>query len=273
MKQRWLRLVIAMIIGLSAKFAIAEQPPRHALDVMQIFLQDPSDANAVFDGAFTSNMRVPPEHLRVKFYDTRTGGELSRQEVREEMGAVRQDGAYEVIRMAMSLMPATQKLSEAVLQDLIDAAFIASMRNPPKHFSIEFYDQRTGPSGIGGGVSGRTPTEIYQAPDQAETSVAQAGPEVDSYEWIKTRYQQLEMPLNHQPGLVALPVYGYGITKSVSEQMRQEQITELSEMLGLEFVKIEDEQTVIEDGRVFSFSVIHFKGDADTIEKIKAELW
>lgn len=274
MKRTLLWFFSLAIPGLVMAQMQPNQPATNALDVMQQFIQNPHDAQAVFDSVFTSNMRVPPEHLRVKFYDTRSGKELDRQQIREQMGAVQQDGVYALIRMAMPLLPAAQGLSEAVLQDLTDAAFIASMRNPPPYISIEFYDQRTGASGIGGGVSGRTPIMIYQTPANNETqSTPIAKPQIDSEDWIKQRYQQLEMTLNHPPGLVAIPVYGYGQNKSQSEQHKQQMINTLSEAFNLELDSIESTQLVIEDGTVFSFSVGHFKGDAETLATIKAALW
>ncbi len=265
--------VLGLVVSLSASQTHANQPATNALDVMQIFLQDPANANAVFDGAFTANMRVPPEHLRVKYYDTRSGSELDRQQIREQMGAVQQDGAYALIRLAMPLLPAAQGLTEDVLQDLIDAAFIASMRNPPPHISIEFYDQRTGSSGVGGGVSGRTPIAIYQTPATEIAPQQSTKPEIDSYEWIKQRYQKLDIALNHQPGLVAIPIYGYGQNKSQSEQAKQQMLTETKQLLNVELDRLEPAQIVIEEDMVFSFAVGHFKGDATTLAKIKAQLW
>ncbi|MBB5022354.1 hypothetical protein [Desulfurispira natronophila] len=141
-----------------------------ALDVMEMFMAnqgqlDSADIDALLGTAISSNMRIPAEHIGVAFYDTRTNEPLDPAKVREEMGPVRQDGAYQLLQMALQLGGGRLPLNEAQLEALMDAAFISSMRNPPEYISIEFYDRRTGPSGQGGGVSGRVPDSIQTEPE------------------------------------------------------------------------------------------------------------
>lgn len=253
-----------LLPGLVIAETTPNESPRHAFDVMQIFMQNPQDAQAVFDGAFTSNMRVPPEHLGVKFYDTRTGKELDRQLIRDQMGPVRQDGAYEVIKMAMRLIPTSYNLTEERLQDLTDAAFIASMRNPPKHISIEFYDLRTGPTGQGGGISGRVPDNAYQ-PDS---------PPIDeSFEAILAKFQTLGLDFEHRPGGVAMPIFAYGKTEKAVEQMQQDMIDEANKMLQLKLVELEPAVVEKQNDYIIWYRVGHFSGeDQELIETIKSNL-
>lgn len=118
------------------------------------------DVRQIFSLAFTANMRIPPEHLGVVFYDTRTGEELPHGEVRELIGPMRQEGALELMGLAFALAGGQYRLNSEQGAALMDAAFIASMHNPPKHISIEYYDLRLGPTGQGGGVSGRVPDSL-----------------------------------------------------------------------------------------------------------------
>lgn len=120
------------------------------------------NAGAIFNAAATAHMRIPPEHLAVVFYDTRTGRELDSEEIRELAGAVRQDSATVLFEMAAALGGERMPMGQEQLRRLLDAAFIASLRHPPEHISIEFYDKRVGPAGEGGGVSGRIPPQLYR---------------------------------------------------------------------------------------------------------------
>ena len=131
------------------------------LDAAGILLESGGSLNSeligeLFGTAFAANMQVEPEHLGIAFYDKRNGKPLDRREIRELMGAIRQDGAYEILELVAPLL-APLGVDTQQLQSLLDAAFIASMRRPPGHIDIEFYDRRHGPSGRGGGISGSTP--------------------------------------------------------------------------------------------------------------------
>ncbi|MBK1728038.1 hypothetical protein CKO14_01375 [Halorhodospira halophila] len=137
---------------------------RTGLDVLEFFLSasqpmDNERAQALFGAAVASNMRVPPEHLGVAFHDRRTGGALDPQEVRELIGPVRQDGARQLIHSVSALFAGYMPMAPDQLELLLDAAFVASLRRPPPHIDVEFYDRRHGPTGLGGGVSGRVPDD------------------------------------------------------------------------------------------------------------------
>ena len=266
---------LASSVWLPGLVHATNEPPRHALDIIQMFLQNPDDANALFEGAFTSNMGVPPKYLGVKFYDLRTGREMDRQEIREELGAVRQDGAYELIRIAMQLIPASYDLTEDTLQDLMDAAFLASMRRPPKYISIEYYDTRVGATGQGGGVSGRTPAEIYQPEAELESNSAAIdySPIDESYEALKAKYQSLKLELNHPENQVALPIYAFGKTQQALKTNLIFAIEEATNVLDLEFIdygKREFEQSG--DYQVM-YAVGYFSGQPEVLEQLKQALW
>ena len=131
--------------------ALAGQQPS-PFDAARILLQQQGQVDAetvtdIFAAGVTANMQIPPEYIGVAFYDERTGEPLDPQEIRALMGAVRQDGARELVEFALALAPGGLPLPPEQLEPLIDAAFIASMRNPPDHISIEYYDVRRGPTG------------------------------------------------------------------------------------------------------------------------------
>lgn len=153
--------------------AMAQQPPRTALDLAQILIQHsgPVDDQLVMElltGGIEANMRVPPEHLGVAFWNRQTGERLDRQEIRELIGPVRQDGALQLITMAVELSGGRLALDAEQLELLMDAAFVASLRRPPAHLDVEYYDRRQGPTGQGGGVSGRVPET--SSSDSAQSS-------------------------------------------------------------------------------------------------------
>lgn len=268
-------VVLASLVWLPGLVHATNEPPRHALDIIQMFLQNPDDAAALFEGAVTSNMRVPPKYIGVKFYDLRTGREMDRQEIREELGAVRQDGAYELIRIAMQLIPASYELSEETLQDLMDAAFLASMRMPPKYISIEYYDTRVGASGKGGGVSGRTPVEIHHAETESELNLDEvnSSPIDENFEGLKAKYQSLKLELNHPKNQVALPIYAYGKTQQALKTNLIFAIEDVTNALDIEFVdygKREFEQSG--DYQVM-YGVGYFSGEPEVLEQLKQALW
>lgn len=262
-----------------ANKAEINEPAIHAFDIMKLFIQDPNDVNALFKGSFTSNMRMPPKYLGVKFYDERSQQEIDRQEIREELGAVRQDGAYALIEMVMRHLPASYGLTEQTLEDLVDAAFIASMRQPPKHISIEFYDTRVGPTGKGGGASGRTPVEIYQpeptakAEPDAHLDEQDISPIDDSFEGLKAKYESLNLELKHPENQIALPVYAYGKSEQALKTNLLFTLENMANVLDLEFVDYG--KRVFEQNGDYQviYSVGYFKGDKEVLEEIKGELW
>lgn len=154
-------LVMALVAGLavgSPVLAASGQgtSPTTALDLVGV-LSSGGDYRDILERSLTANTRVEPEHLGVAFYNTETGGRLDRNEIRELMGPVRQDGAYQLMALAVQFSGDSLPYNAEQLELLLDAAFMASMRRPPQHISIEYYDVREGPTGIGGGVSGRVP--------------------------------------------------------------------------------------------------------------------
>lgn len=140
--------------------------PPTAMDMVEKlknYHKDPTGTSAsIFDTGVLVNMRVPIEHLRVSFIDLRTEEKVSRNELRHILGQSRQDGMHELIREAFAAFPVPGSTNQEAMIDVFNAAAIASMRIPPSHISIEFYDARKGPAGdLQGGVSGRVPDYIY----------------------------------------------------------------------------------------------------------------
>ncbi|HEY9018997.1 hypothetical protein [Thiomicrospira sp.] len=269
------RMILGVSVWLPGLVQASNEPPRHALDIIQMFLQNPDDAAALFDGAVTANMRVPPKYLGVKFYDLRTGREMERQEIREELGAVRQDGAYELIRIAMQLIPASYELSEETLQDLMDAAFLASMRRPPKYISIEYYDTRVGASGKGGGVSGSTPLEIYQPEMESAFNPDENihSPIDESFEGLKAKYQSLKLDLNHPENQVALPIYAFGKTKQALKTNLIFAIEDVATALDIEFVDYGQREFEQSGEYQVVYAVGYFSGKPEVLEQLKQALW
>ncbi|MBE0494119.1 MAG: hypothetical protein IBX48_07230 [Thiomicrospira sp.] len=268
-------LILAGSLSVPGLVLATNEPPRHALDIIQMFLQNPDDANALFEGAFTSNMRVPPKYLGVKFYDLRTGREMDRQEIREELGAVRQDGAYELIRIAMQLIPASYDLTEETLQDLMDAAFLASMRMPPKYISIEYYDTRVGASGKGGGVSGRTPVEIHQPETESKSNLGAVdnSPIDESYEGLKSKYQTLKLELKHPENQVALPIYAFGETQQALKTNLIFALEDVTSALDIEFIDYGKREFEQSGEYLIMYGVGYFSGEPQILEQLKQALW
>jgi len=160
-------ITAVLILVAMAGSAHASEPPqefRTGIDVLEFFVNasqpmDHERAQELFGAAVASNMRVPPEHLGVAFHDRRTGGSLDPVEIRELIGPVRQDGARQLIHTISAFMPGMLPMEPGQLELLLDAAFVASLRRPPPYIDVEFYDVRHGPTGLGGGVSGRVPDD------------------------------------------------------------------------------------------------------------------
>lgn len=157
-------------VGLLAEDSAAASIPTTPLDMMQemsTYFSGELSAQALFDMGVEANMRIPMEHLNVRFVDLRTNKEMSRDAIDEILGRARQGGSYDLIQKTFSRF-AVPKVSPERAIDLFNAAALASMRVPPKHVDIEYYDDRVGYTGeAGGGVSGRVPKEMYQAPSLA----------------------------------------------------------------------------------------------------------
>lgn len=159
--------LLASAPTLSAPADEAAAPPPTVLDLIPLLHGGEAEPQELADRLLAqgvlANMRVPPEHLRVAFTDSRTGEPLTRDDRRHILGQSRQDAAWQLIEQVFELFPVPGGFSTETLLDLFDAAALASMRRPPPYLQIEFYDERTGPGGSGrGGVSGEVPDFVYQ---------------------------------------------------------------------------------------------------------------
>ncbi len=160
-------LLLFIFLSIFAFANPTNKPPAHAFDIVSIFLKNGIniDSQAIEEllvASITANMNIEPQFLEVAFYDTRTNEALSRERVRELIGPIRQDGAFAMLQMAEQIAPNGLPMDRERIMALLDAAFIASMRNPPKHINVEFYDKRCGPTKQGGGISGSVPTQRCQ---------------------------------------------------------------------------------------------------------------
>lgn len=156
-----LSITVALVAGLTAGqqalgYSDQKEAAATAFELVGM-LNSGGNYTDILERSLTANTRVEPEYLGVAFYNTKTGNQLDRNEIRELMGPVRQDGAYQLMVWAVELSGHRLPYDSDQLELLLDAAFMASMRRPPEHISIEYYDVREGPSGVGGGVSGRVP--------------------------------------------------------------------------------------------------------------------
>lgn len=142
------------------------------LDIMQLmstYMGGDVTPEQIFDMGVKSNMRIPMQHLRVKFTDLRTETEMTREDIANILGQSRQDGAHDLIVRTLGAF-AFPGIEADQLIDLFDAAALASMRMPPKYIDIEFYDARLGSTNLAnGGISGSVPTRVYSPTEAVET--------------------------------------------------------------------------------------------------------
>ncbi|MCH8552520.1 MAG: hypothetical protein LAT62_11320 [Natronospirillum sp.] len=145
------------------------------LDPMQLLLQG-ADPQTVFAAAIEAQIGIPAEHADVVFWHKNTGEEIAYGEVRNLIGPARQDGVLELLLMAEAMLGQSEShlpMESPRLARVLDAAFLASMRRPPEHIAVEFFDLREGPTGdLTGGVSGHTPLN-RQPPASAEERMEQ----------------------------------------------------------------------------------------------------
>ena len=136
------------------------------LDPLQLLLQG-GDPDEIFSAAIEAQIGITPEYADVVFWHSETGEEIAYSEIRDLMGPPRQDGALEMLILAEALLGADGlPIESARLARLIDAAYLASMRRPPEHVAVEFFDTRVGPVGdLTGGISGHSP--LNQQPAQS----------------------------------------------------------------------------------------------------------
>lgn len=235
--------------------AQASERPLTALDIAELLIQnqgqlDDSTVMAILSQGIESNMRVEPEHLGVAFWDSRTGSRVDRQEIRELIGPVRQDGAWQVLDMALSLSGDRLLLDAEQLQLLMDAAFIASMRRPPQHISIEYYDRRQGPTGQGGGVSGRVPETTYSAPSEpAHTPEPTGRPDSlpASEDELLIIFADLGFTAEDLPNLYLFPMITWAPNAEQLEAEFENDVTGLQE-LGFRLQELTDDPVIQQDG-------------------------
>lgn len=257
-------LVLALMWPAAAK---ADTRPLTALDMAEILMQsqgtlDQDTIVELLTGGVTANMRVPPEHLGVAFWNSQTGARLDRQEIRELMGPVRQDGALQLLDIALSMSGDRLVLDGEQLELLLDAAFMASMRRPPEHISIEYYDRRQGPTGQGGGVSGRVPdppaggVESESVPQSPTAGEPESLPASEA-EFL-ARLNSFGFALEERPGRYLFPIVFWTREAEEMESLFAEQVAELSAM-GFEFDGLMDSEVVADDdGWVIVYALGHF---------------
>ncbi|UCZ57303.1 hypothetical protein LGV61_03215 [Desulfurispirillum indicum] len=226
-------LVLTLLAG--APLSLSDENAPSPFDAARILMEsqgqlDGETIGRIFDAGVTANMQIPPRYIGVAFYDTRTGGQLDATEIRELMGALRQDGARELLMMAQSFT-GNLPMEAQTLSDLLDAAFIASMRNPPQHISIEFYDTRVGSSGQGGGVSGRTPEQVHREPapiteDESSIAPQEAWLEADE---LMALARELQLAITPKEESILVPVLLWGRTDAELHENLQELLKEMAE--------------------------------------------
>lgn len=218
----------------------ASDQPLTALDMAQILMQnqgrlDDSTVMALLSQGIESNIRVEPEHLGVAFWNSDTGNRLNPQEIRELIGPVRQDGAWQVLDMALSLGGDRLLLDQEQLRLLMDAAFMASMRQPPQHISIEYYDRREGPTGEGGGVSGSVPPPSGR-PESLPSSEAE----------LFAVFSELGFNVEDLSDLYLFPIVTWAQGAEALEARFEEDLVELYS-LGLNLYELTDEPVIKQD--------------------------
>lgn len=157
------KLSIIFLIAALAVFSggvAAENKPPNPLDMMQMmstYLSGEVSPKQLFDMGVEGNMRVPMQHLGVRFVDLRTNKPMNRDDIAQILGNARQDGAHDLILQTLTTFSIPQVNPETMI-DIFNAAALASMRVPPEYIDIEFYDKRVGFKGkSGGGISGSVP--------------------------------------------------------------------------------------------------------------------
>lgn len=157
-------IILAAFLVVFSGGTAAENKPPNPLDMMQmmsIYLGGEVSPQQLFDIGIEANMRVPMQHLGVRFVDLRTNKTMNRDAIAKILGNTRQDWSHDLILQTLTTFSIPQ-VNPDTLIDVFNAAALASMRVPPEYIDIEFYDQRVGFKGkTGGGISGSVPTEVY----------------------------------------------------------------------------------------------------------------
>lgn len=164
-------LAVLTVLGLLAPWrAMADTT---LLDPLQLLMQG-SNSHDIFSAAIEAQIGMPPDYADVVFWHNETGEAIPYSDIRNLIGPSRQDAMLELLILAEA-MTGVQGLpiESGRLARLIDAAYLASMRRPPEHVAVEFFDTRVGPTGdLTGGVSGHSPLN-QRPPESAEERLAQ----------------------------------------------------------------------------------------------------
>lgn len=148
----------------------AAPTPLNMMALMSTYLSSEVSPQQLLDMGVEANMRVPMEHLHVRFTDLRTELEISREEIAHILGQSRQESTRDLIMRAMSAFSVAGTAHNQLI-DLFDAAALASMQSPPDYVNIEFYDARLGAAGSHyGGISGSVLDKIY-SPSHSSVNV------------------------------------------------------------------------------------------------------
>lgn len=251
-----------------------------ALDVVEKLLTGHSPEE-IFNHAFFANIRVEPEFLGVKFYDTRSGLELDEMEIRELMGPIRQDGAYQLLELAIGFSGNRLRLQEEQLQRILDAAFIASMRNPPGYMSIEYYDVRNGPTGRGGGVSGSVPEKsVAESSAGATHEGAENSEQIPVSEYLPDTEEELEalirsadVRIERKAGYVALPIIVAVNDISELQQMLVNEIAKYEQYFNVQYEQ-ELNRTIerLPSGIYRAVKIAYFSGEHTKITELEEDV-
>ena len=162
---------IIAIVALLAPWRVLAEPS--LLEPLRLLMQG-AGGHDIFSVAFEAQIGIPPEYADVVFWDSNTGDQVSYGEIRDLVGPSRQDGVLEMMILAEAIVGTNAlPVESGRLARLIDAAYLASMRRPPQHVAVEFFDTRVGPVGdLTGGISGHSPLN-QRPPESAEERLAQ----------------------------------------------------------------------------------------------------
>ena len=278
MNKLTLIVILVLLTTVSGAAKSSESPGftgLNAFDVVQRLLQssgplDSEDIAEIFGLAVESNIRVPPEHIGVAFHDSRTGEAVAPEEIRALLGPVRQDGAAEIWDWVGDMFGAHLNMNTEQLRLLMDAAFLASMRNPPQHISVEFYDRRQGPSGTGGGVSGSVP-EGRPAPEP-EPRLDSRGP--GDLDELADAIREQGMTAGPREGHLLLPLFWVGRDEPELEAEFRELLVDLSDLgLYLSTMEIVESALVpLDDGFAMVLALAYIRGDQAVMERLSEGL-
>ncbi|MEN3159734.1 hypothetical protein ABC502_15245 [Alkalimonas sp. NCh-2] len=277
-------LVFCMVMLSPASMAQTRQ--QTPFDIAELLVQGAS-ADEIFQRAVGSTIRVEPEYLGVRFYNTNTNTELANDDIRVLMGPLRQDGAYQVIEIALALSSNRLGLNQSQLEQLVDAAFIATMRRPPEYISIEFYDTRVGPAGTGGGSSGRVPDALYseagvkvtdsqsesfhQAIQESHELVASLLPVAEDE--LRNLLRALDIKIERRDGYIALPAMAAARSKDGLEHILNAKRTELEVQFGVSHIEhIDWRMSEPSPGVYFMIEVGYYVGPAATLRELEREM-